>query len=728
MTVIFSIIFYFSLLGLSRPTPLSTPSLTPLPSPHHIQTQLNQLADKGELVRALATIGKMRWSSATELLERGLLSQSIERRTASYLSLSQLFEYDIRAWATPLLNIERPLSTHERSTLFQALGISVHPIAAQLVMNGLRDGLSLEETEHAISALLQWSRRGVSIPLTSRAIQVIVKPQKSQRLTLLCLLLAQEYLNATKSRLGLDEYAQLSAFMTRSLRSSDPMIHLVSLRGAQAEQALDLIAPQWGVVGRQIVDKQSRTTTRSISNGPLVTQHDLLIASAHIFTQSGSQSLLPLIFEKIINTLQGKGSLLTARSGSVVQAHNFLIRLILKNVRPDAQLQRISRRSLRIAQSWINRPSTRPTTLKEIEVKRLICHISALLDARSRRLTKLTRCASPELQPLVVKLALLALRKAPDTIKQRELLSLLSSSAQMPIKQKALIFGALGTLKPLGKRKDQMIEVLRSGLNDHDLIAGAAIKSAAQLNFTSLIPAISTRLNRSIQTQDFHTAIEAVKALSRLQGSQSIEILKSLLHSSHPELRQVVVRLLSHHTSTQAGQPVKSSPSQGIHLRIAPDVHSTMPLLRLRFTYGDVHIKLRPETPLSNSLLRTLIEKGVQSKRYIIDSTHKMLQLSLHHQGVSQDDPTPSYVRTMSERWPLPISYWTGEKWVMSFFYLSFDQHDLSLVITRGPLLPPHDQAGVMGEVISGHDTLRRLDIGDQLISAEFVSSLPATD
>ena len=706
---------------------------------------LTSLAQRGPRFELLRAIAQRRWGQGLSLALRGAQDRRSSVRHMAYFALSQL-EIKPREWA---LDVTRGWgsSVSDRVALIEALGESTHPSALQIIAPYLSMREAPQVRRAALLARWKWAHRGHYAPLDSDQARMLTSKRVSSQLRPLAAELVALTLRAhgdpsraiSPPRLSAQVAKSLTQRLTRLLNRGElePTPLTLSVSSTRPQQLLT-----WWEVGKL---NGHQVTTLPQNQARVSTERRR--ASAQMVSARAPEALHSLILTRALRRLElrhlygfklrssypeGQRHKPRRRQPTAAQRHqsaalsaeldatiSYLSGLLTRG-RPEAPLIRSAREGVRLTREWeaslkrLTEDQAPALHLSLIEVERLRCHLSALIDLKRRRPRALSLCTDrAELTLLTTELMLRLTQKAPTFhrlrsietwFKRAESFGEQSRDASLfkeirDLVQIELVRGLRG-VKLLGRRSAQVRSLLKIVLSHGGEARRIALEIATSTGFTGLVEEALT-LSRETRPEVASDA-ESTSTLKGITSPPSVNTIKDLKWGMPSIWSQVVF------TFSRGAVTVKLSPKS---------FHGARALQRLVKRSSSQRSQIRDQNTLreKDAQLRRVSDKldGVVHK-----ASQTWVSLLIPRLGRSIA-PTRRALdsRALGERRLIDPAYYLGERWALS--WAGREPHDLSpgLVFSRGALTPPHDGQNLMGEVTQGQDVLMRLGVGDRLLS-----------
>ena len=710
---------------------------------------LTRLFRSGPSHEVLRAIAQRRWDQGLSLSLKASRDRRTSVRRMAYFALSQLVNIPLQSWMTPLLSNAKS-HRKDRSYLARILGISAHPEASDFVAPLIGEHENFEVFKEALISAWRWAHRGYLINLTIAQAQLIISPRHPRMLRLFGVDLAATYLKHSSSVSGLNPKVTqvLRQHLHQLAQGKDLELAQLALQAIDAQVILSDVIKWWGV--HQLQDLN--TISSSLAQAQSFATRRLI--SAPILGRDSSAALTPLIFERYFNRLQyhqlrmfnraklNRPNRSKPRKHSGVEvlfntnfsAHLRLLDGLLNLRRPSADLVRVARRGIRMTREWEAQIASLrrddPLHLLPLhmlgvsELIRLRCYLSALVDLKSRRIRSLKSCSDrEEWYPLIVKLALKITLNAPDHHRVKDWEKLIKHIPSSADRARANLIRGFKTVKLLGRRRNQIQNLLKDALKMRGESALAALDVITHHKLVSMSPDVIRSL-RAIQRdqKSLHLTMRRsiVRTLGTLGQRENYIHILPYLTSPHSPLRiaaQVAMTQLKVQDPQSAGSISKvKRPST----RADPQWGKPAPWSEIIFTfaYGEVKFTLLKESfhALRSIGILTQAHPHPQEDHVshgFIDGAG-LEHISLYLPQFKYQNQTPQSEPVLTKP-----TYLIGERWVLVWSGPEWDEIEPRLILTRGPLKPPLDRHGIIGELSQGREILSRLGIGDQLLKVQ---------
>ena len=698
-------------------------------------------------VMALETVARLKSSSHVDQILKATRDRDEAVQVAAYGALSQLSNVSINRWlSTPKMishtaeGALRPMRVVEAIAI--AIGERGDPSSDDLLMTLLTKDADVDVLNAAIYGLHRVIDQGEEVAITETELMIgLVQglPAELRRRTARLLIRLKTHRSKDFIKLIInDPDGQIKAAALSNLPanlsagevmsawvSGDPVLmkavtsHLVHplnqpLLDHIFSDFLAKLDPKHSTKIRQV--KKSKSPSPKKKRDSMMSKIEKKV-SPKVSQQITSLSLPPGLLIDRLSTYQQLLDQLLSQSKVPKGALKYMIkaeRVLAKQIKVQRdQVKRDSNASEKSQTSPIQRYLR---GISPIDIDHLRCRFSALIDHQRGQPRKLLKCSNlTQLRPLIERLSVQVMLQASRAKHPRTFFKRFSS--WMPSTQ-ALALKAL-MIKGTHKRWIPLVQLALE--SDDPTVLTLALRWAGQSHKFNLVQEVIDGTVRAQMIQSSEAMVAGINALESLGIIESIPLIERLSDGASPE----VIKAAQHayiKLSKGGMLPMKrrtySPPKSRSPSTNAVSVSENRELTIETSRGALVYTLSAQETPLGVQALLKEVKKGTYTGLFLSDiSSHGGLTF-----GGRIDDQKKKYNVSVPEPLSL-ITEWRLSPYLWSHHLTLRPQADgtmtSTLYLTRGEdARAPFKKGGAhFGVLIDGHETLSRLQVGDQILS-----------
>ena len=357
----------------------------------------------------------------------------------------------------------------------------------------------------------------------------------------------------------------------------------------------------------------------------------------------------------------------------------------------------------------------------------LKCYFSALSDHSQKRMSLLQACSSnPNLRPLIVRLGVQLIehwgshRKTKALKKLFALFQVDKQSTKKVIPYDwglELLAQALNKVSPIGRRRDWMIQKIKSLLQKRSLVAQATLEVITEHRLKILVPQVIERIEQAVTYDEYAVVVLGLKTLETISPQSLKNIIPPLQKHHHSE-----ISTLAYILSSRYGAPEQmSQEASDLPFRLEDQISlawtkaAKLKEFEIKLNHGSIKLRVSPHAFTSIKTLVLAINNGLIASGVITQANHERVTFSPKIKASWSTWLYPPRSEVSSH----VNTRYLHDTWVLAWDPLTFDHMNFGWSFSKSSNAIGLLKHGIIAEVISGREYLGTALIGDHVESVK---------